>query len=211
MAYTLIDEVSVSNLDNCGSLQRCDGDTATIGWGNLPTSLTYQWSIQSSMISGATNPQLTLGTVNSSDAGIYTLEISDGSNFYSVEFELIVVDCCDITADIEVPISENSSSYLIDALNGGSALVPNKTVLINGIFNVDESITFSTCTIYLGPNARVELEPGTFLTIDHDSYVQPCESYMYEGLVADGPSETININESTVISGNTAVQSVNKW
>jgi len=211
-AYTLIDEVSVLHLEDCeGPVQACIGDGVTLGNADLNfPGFTYQWLAPSGgIVSGAFSSTLTIGAASLANQGIYTLQISDGTNTYSLEYELIAVDCCTKAATIEVPVSNNTSSYLISALNGGNSIVTSPTVRINGHFVVDESITFSGPEILMGTDAKITVEPGKTIIINNFSELKPCDTEMYEGIIANRQDETIVFRSSTAIGGKNALVSFN--
>ncbi len=210
-AYALVDKISVTRLENCNSNTYCEFDVASIGFPNLPISgLTYVWRNPSGVVIPLANgPTYDFSSVGLGDSGVYELEISDGVSTYSIDFNLEVVECCDVSSGIKVPIENNSADYLINNLNGGSFLVSNQTVVINGNFMVDQSITFSNCTIQLGPNARMDLSSGTTLIINNNSLVVPCEGEMYDGIYADNESESIYFRSSTARGGKSVLNSYN--
>lgn len=210
MAYTLVDEVSVTQLEECSGAQWCVGDDFDIGFSGLPSGLTFQWYHPlGNLISGATSSTYSFTSVAFSDAGVYNLQISDGTNTYDVEYELIVVDCCDKAADIEVPLDNNTSSYLINSLNGGNATVTSQTVRINGVFTVDQDITFSGSDVLMGIDAKIILDPGKSISFVNFSELKPCDDAMYEGVIADREDETIIFRSSTARGGKTALASYN--
>ncbi|QTN37738.1 T9SS type A sorting domain-containing protein [Cryomorphaceae bacterium] len=211
IAYTLIDQVSVTNLDNCSKyLQVCEEDTVILDFPNLPsTGYTYQWyDPNGSLISGATGTSINLGLVGLSDAGLYELVVSDGTSSFTLTYELDIFLCCDRSVDIKVPIGHNTSSYLINSLNGGNPIVSNRTVRINGNFEVDQKITFQNCTIYLGTDAKMNIDNFKTLYI-LESRVEPCDIYMFEGIIADAPSDSLHFIDSKILGGKTAIQSKN--
>ncbi len=209
MAYTLVDEVSVTRLEECSGDQYCVGESFDIGFTDLPSGLTFQWYHPlGNVISGATSSTYNFISVAFSDAGVYTLKINDGTNTYDVEYELIVVDCCTKVADIEVPLDNNTSSYLINSLNGGNSTVTGQIVRINGQFTVDQDITFSSSDVLMGIDAKIILDPGKTITF-LISELKPCDDAMYEGIIADREDESIIFRSSTARGGKTALASYN--
>ncbi len=76
----LLDPLSGTRLpgDPAMSLARCPGDTVTfVAIANGTAPMGYQWSKDGLPISGATNTSLTVSSISDSDAGVYSITVSN--------------------------------------------------------------------------------------------------------------------------------------
>ena len=124
------------------------------GTGSSGSSLSYMWTADAGInISNPNTP-----TINVEEAGIYTLQVTDGIT------GCISFDQVEVTADTEVPefgtVTEsspcfglNAGSIIISSVQGGDG---------NYIYSIDNGLTWSDQTVF------GNLAPGTYSVIVED-------------------------------------------
>jgi hypothetical protein len=136
------------------------------------------------------------------DADSYTLP--DHSNLYThpVPFQSVT---------ISNPIAETNitSSQLMNQYNNGINVFQNTNLLINGTLWIDQDITFNNCKILMGPNAKMVLNGPVKLKFENFTRVFPCDNYMWDGIYADSPDESISISNSQFFGAINAIHLTN--
>jgi parallel beta-helix repeat protein len=86
----------------------------------------------------------------------------------------------------------STSASSIIALTGAS--VSNKTIIIDGTFTVDQSMTFTGCTFLMQCNAIIAVNAGKTLTFNSCSLKAACTS-MWNGIYASDPTAEIIMDD----------------
>ena len=181
------------------------GGTATFTATASGTSPTYQWKLNGTNLSGATNPVLSLANVQPSDAGLYTVVATTGTGstpnttILGVSTTSKVIGAgSEIASNISAP---NKNVYDQVLLSGAAAAI-----------TADSSLNQITRTSFIDlTDDIVQVEFGGAGTIsmvlDNPTgpaapinYNQPSVSYMkgHVGLVITGANETTNLSVFSV-------------
>ncbi len=161
------------------------------------TDINYTPSVNDYTVSFDGFPVTTNLITNVSD-GCHTLLITNTiTGCWAVAFITIGngSPCCEPTFD-------NTQALLSYVNPDASTLIPltgstvsNKTIIIDGTFTVDQSMTFNGCTFLMRDNASIVIDPGNTLTLNICTLKAACTA-MWNGVYAGAYSSEVIIYNS---------------
>lgn len=169
----------------------CAGPGITLTVSPPPSTSSYQWSQNGTILSGVNTP-----TYTPTAFGTYSVTTTASNGCTATA---VIYSCCSASGDIY-----NSA----DSLNPQDLSMINfasgHNIVINGYWRVNSSITISSVpNVYMGPQAYIGVTSSGMLDVNN-SVLQGC-SYMWQGIdVANNGSVTIE-NGSTIADAETAV------
>jgi alpha-tubulin suppressor-like RCC1 family protein len=175
---------------------------------------TYTWVATSggtTLMSGIGN--LALYSFPSSGGTItFTAITPQGCSFTT---SLYVGSCC---SPPTVPTFTNKNTTAVAYLgttSGTTTTLVNQTIAINGTFTVNTNLVLKGCTLLMGYNAKINVNPATTLTVTSNTPVQKSHLYacneMWDGIYITSPSCVLIINNgSTIEDALNAIVSENK-
>ncbi len=165
-------------------------------WNISPTSF---GTINGTNASPNVNISWNAGLITNSNPGNLNLTVTDGNG-------------CSITATYNIYSCCNNADYInLDDPNiiytAGNIPTNSDPLFINGTINLSGSITIFNKTVYLGPNAGINLLPNSTLNIDNNS-VFTCR---YKGCynMWDGIYTSDNTTRLFVSNGSTIEDAIN--
>ena len=146
------------------------------------------------------------------DPGVNALLVTDingcSSDFYFNTDGSLTIGC-----ESKIPANENpspisnlTSSQLI-TFNSGT-VISYKNYYIDGVFTINDDIKFQHCHFYLTPGSRIQLQPNAELELWHCTLAAACDD-MWDGIIADDPSEQLILDGSTLQDMEGGVQLMN--
>jgi hypothetical protein len=192
-----VDDVSMRELTlDAGPDYLCQVTSAVIGPNCILPGASYAWT----PTTGLSDPNIANPIATPLDYTVYTLTMTfDGSS-------------CSITDQVamnpEVPdyiLTNKNVSWMknptngIPYVNGPSRFGPKnysifegKTFQINGVFTVDENISFRNCRIIMGENARINVVSGELIIEgdDPENTIQSCDPNAFWDGIYVNPSNT---------------------
>ncbi len=108
-----------------------------------------------------------------------------------------------VDPDLSILMNNVLNHTDINLSNSTSSLLPinnysNSTIYVDGIFTIDNNITFDNCIFKMKPNAKIELQNNAILTLNNCTLHAGCDAVMWDGIYADDASEQIIMNGCTV-------------
>ena len=171
-----------------GSTDLCNG--TTLIYNAFPIgNYTYSWSVAGGTVIGQSANQLAIDWTNLGVGlvigGTVSVTVTDNSTGCTASQTLNIAACCVLpgSTNYQNPVFTNTSMA--------------GTFIINGVCTIQGNVDFTGATIFMGPQARIELANGSTLTINN-SHLLAC-SYMWNGIIADHFTETIRIRNSSII------------
>jgi hypothetical protein len=140
------------------------------------TGTTYTISVPSQPITNAIQPPLNLLEYYHIPYVIQGGALLAGNSLTS--------NCCERSAPDHW---ENTSASAL----GLASSVSNRTITIDGVFQVNQNLTLINCQVYLRPNARIQVSPGVHLQINW-SKLEACKD-MWDGIYLDHPTARITV------------------
>lgn len=93
-------------------------------------------------------------------------------------------------------LCRNSNSSTIVTQYGST--ISNKTILVDSLFTIDQSIAFNGCVFLMECNAKISLNNSQTLTLTACTLTAAC-SEMWDGIYADDPTSQITIENNSVL------------
>jgi hypothetical protein len=166
----LIFDLQYNNYINCSSTL----------WLNWPNSTPEQQA------------RIPANTFNISPPCSSSLGIYQTINAYTNGSAETNISCCRQPNQLGMKNLYNTkSSYLHYALS-------NETFFVNGTYTIDQSTTFTSCTFYLAPNAKITVAAGQTLTLNGCTLKAGCNA-MWDGIYASDPSSEIVIENGSTL------------
>ena len=206
--------VTISNailpVVNPASLIACDANPTTIAITNFDPANTYTTSILpiGAGTVTAVNPsgQFTVTWNPSFPSGVVVLDVTDVRGCTN-SLEIEVKQCC----PAQPPSMAFNNADVSDMLAipgyttsvGSVTIVTGQTLVINGIFNVTQDLRFDFCTITLGQDAKIIVDP-TFTFGAIKSRFSAC-NFMWDGIYASNITSLILMRDCLVEQAKNAV------
>lgn len=115
-----------------------------------------------------------------------------------------------LTADACVPVIDvcaNTQLTFADSTFSGHHVYNNTSILIEGRFYVDDSLTLNNCMVYVNPGGQITiLTSGTLIT--NNTTIQSCDT-MWQGITVGQDSRLLVLNNSFIRDANTAITALN--
>lgn len=185
----------LSNTSSVGNI--CLSDPSTIIDQNIsvtsvdvssgPINDITNWVLVSGTVVGAGQKYITIGRFKWSGNSAVQTRTPDFSYaniaynpscYYFIEDVSVAPQCC------FNPISQNvwyntttTTSSQIYVFNGNNAIVNGKTLYIDDLMTVDQNITFTNCTLWMGPDARIDVQTGKTITFNNCTLDAGCEMW----------------------------------
>ncbi|MBK7763794.1 MAG: hypothetical protein IPI46_10560 [Bacteroidetes bacterium] len=149
------------------------------------------------------------GNYNSLLAGTYTIIATD-ANACQISTTVIINapttdHCCSSNASLIISgtpnlilVSNISTNSLISLYNGGNPVFTNKNLYFDGTFTIDQSITFTGCTLWFSPTAQVYLN-NTAIIFDVTSSTLQASCDWWGGIVAQDAQNKIIVSSDSYI------------
>jgi hypothetical protein len=83
----------------------------------------------------------------------------------------------------------------------------NETIIVGGALTIDANLTFENCTFLMATGSEIQISNGFTLTLDHCVLQAACDE-LWDGIIADDPSEQMIILASTLRDMNNGVQAL---
>jgi hypothetical protein len=168
--------------------------TGTYSISNSYTGAVINWSVSPNIpgiiISGqgTTNLQLDLSLLSNQGA-IVSVNVSySGACSESASFE--IKECC-IPSGLP-PSTVYWNNTVASAINPA-----DNPIVINGVFIVNQNLTLINKQIYLGPDAKIDITSGNFLSLRNCTLQAGC-NYMWDGIYASYGNSSVNISQNSV-------------
>jgi len=132
-----------------------------------------------------------------SGGGVLYVNATDNTTGCTTRDSLKVFDCCDVYRQ-GVPLPRYKDTIFTTAPS-----IPQ--FVINGILTINGSFSFNTKTIYLGPNAKIIVNPSRTLTISASTYLQAGCDTMWDGIYLNDPTSALNVTSSYIFDAKNAI------
>lgn len=186
---------------------------------NCDPNLTYTWQFLPNGIATivsnnncSVNILWNVAMVNAGFGATINVTTSNAGCFSSSS--LTVNPCC-IPFDIDPNISawHNNTSVLTTPFTipiiGGTHTIINTSIAINGTFEIDADLIIDNCTVYFGPQAKINVQQGKMLWIKRNSILKAGCNEMWDGIYVSHPSSVVLIDDSRIQDAENAVYSNN--
>jgi len=176
-------------------VELCPGETVILG-GSPTSTLTndaiYSWEGSDGSIYNIPNP-----IVTPIETTTYNLLVTKEDCHGQVIDQIVVevMDCC------LVPDDALNYNFLYSSDIGSS--ISNQDIYINELFTVNEDFEFSSCTINLGENAKIDLEDAD--VIFKACTLKACSDVMWDGIYAENNNESITFIETVATQAKNAI------
>jgi hypothetical protein len=191
--------ISGYQVNNCGN--------GTISYTANPcmTGISYNWTVVNGTPTTMTGCSIDINW--NPNGGYVILAAWDSINDCTGYDTLIIPGCC---TEVNTPyrISNTTASAVlssapfapcITAANTIHGACSNSLIVISGVFTIDVPLTFLNCNlINFSPNARIVVNPGQTLTLDHCTTAVKCDT-MWDGIYLTNVTSTLNIINTSVI------------
>ncbi len=134
--------------------------------------------------------------------------LCENDTLFPSDYSYVVIDDVHLegttpTTDI---ITNNDAAWAKTNLGGGTFIIKNKRIEINGIFTVDQNLIFQDCDFQMAANSRIVVNNGAQLGIeDIDGAVNQIKTCspndFWDGIFVDGAA-----NADLLIQGNQSTQ-----
>ena len=169
------------------------------------TSAIWTWSVNGSPAQVFTTNPFTINWgasgLNLQDLG-GTITVTANNNGCITTSTFNVNGCC----------SGTPPNTFNDATIDSSSTIINSNIVINGTLTITNNgsiyptVNWSVVHVYLGPNAKIIVNPGCTLNIDRNSVLKACDSTLWDGIYVYGTG-LVYISLSTVEEALNAVVS----
>ena len=177
-----------------------------------PTGTIWQWTVPTgaTITSGNGTSSITVdwGTAGLS-GDITVIGQYLGCTIYNGTLSVVLPDCsADAQYIADANMNTNTSSDFLATYGTGSIFTTNDKIYINGIFTIDQNISFDGCpNIVMGPNAKIVVNPNRYISITN-SHIYGCEC-LWDGIYVQDPSELVILSNTTAQDAKNAVVSIN--
>lgn len=177
-------------------------------------AVAYAWSTDS----GASGFGLPVNLNFYPNGGTLTVVATDLVTGCTYTESMYVGSCCfsDVNPIVNL-VNSNTTSIPpgTGSVSSGAYTINNKTISINGTFNVNFNLTLEGCLVLMGYNAKIIVDPGKIFIItsaspSQKSHVYACDE-MWDGIYVSDPASLVAINNgSTIEDALNAIVSENK-
>ena len=137
---------------------------------------------------GISSPQFTVTYPNNTDtANLYIRYVSPHG---CISADTIHIFACCYRGD--------TNQLVHDSIVSTSGTLNRATKFFNGTVTFNANVTIKRSMIYMGPEAKIVVNPGYTLVLDSTTLQQHCD-YMWDGIYADDASSLIRIDSSSTI------------
>ncbi|MEI6823209.1 MAG: T9SS type A sorting domain-containing protein [Bacteroidota bacterium] len=176
-----------------------------------PTGTIWQWTVPTgaTITSGNGTSSITVdwGSTGSGDVTVVGQYL--GCTIYTGILPVDIPDCSvDAQYIADANMNTNTSSYFLATYGTGSIFTTNDKIYINGIFTIDQNISFDGCpNIVMGPNAKIVVNQNRYISITN-SHIYGCEC-LWDGIYVQDPTELVILSNTIVQDAKNAVVSIN--
>lgn len=181
------------NLFITGNKSTCD-DIANYTLENAPSGQNYQWTILPSnagtIVSGHGTSAISIdwSSQNMDWTTPAFIEVYNPMCDETIQYR--VWKCCSKPGSNEIVYGD--ASITNDITGGG--------YFFNGEMLIESNVTISNTCINMGPEAKILVKPPYSLTLNNTIVREGC-NYMWDGIYAEQPTNTITTQNNTIIMG----------
>ncbi len=200
--------ISATSISN----NNCSGNTITYNVYNTDPDYTYTWSItpgSGTFTSPVATPPIpimaTSVTINWTNIPLYgaTLHVVaiNNTNCNYNYYDYTIFNCC----------TEHNPDYsfLDETISQYGTSFTNQVIVINGTLEIDDDVTWENCDVYLGPDAKIEINGGYTLEINTGSRLTDCDdANMWDGIYITGANNFVIIDDSEILNAKNAIVSL---
>ncbi|HYG49453.1 MAG TPA: hypothetical protein VD905_01060, partial [Flavobacteriales bacterium] len=188
-----------------GPLAGCNDDALYTILNDESPEVEYSWSVIGGTITGSTTGASTTIDWSGGTGGTITiLAVYSSAPTCTTSQTYTIQPCCN-PVDAWLTTWTGNYDNSTDMLTYASSPydIAFQTIGINDVFLVNQNILFSFCDIYLGPDAKIIMDPGTTLGF-RNCNLQACTD-MWDGIYSDGTNRVDIINSNVYDAKNVLV------
>ncbi|MFC1734271.1 hypothetical protein ACFL6I_28545, partial [candidate division KSB1 bacterium] len=189
----------------------CHGNTINYSIANPQAYHEYTWKIIPANAGSITSPVAPIPLTSNSVTIQWTNIPVTGATIHVVGFNKNNCDSNSYDYKVFNCCTDHNPDYIFmdEAISQTGTSFVSKVIDINGTLEIDDDVFWGDCEVYLGPDAKINIQSGFTLEIRRHSVLTDCDdNNMWDGIyIQDENTNLIVVEGSSILNAKNAVVS----